>query len=64
MDYFGHLGVVPRLLDPAGDIADPIGCDQPVYDECGQQIWRHLEGFVAEIAPTSAPRPQEGAGSL
>ena len=44
-DYFGHLGVSPRLLDPAGDIADPIGGDQPVYDECSQQIWGHLGGF-------------------
>ncbi|HZV05166.1 MAG TPA: Sua5/YciO/YrdC/YwlC family protein [Gemmataceae bacterium] len=61
MDYFGHLGVVPRLLDPAGDIADPIGGDQQVYDECGQQIWRHLETFVGEIAPTSPQRQQEGA---
>jgi protein-tyrosine phosphatase len=54
MDYFGHLGIVPRLLDPAGDIADPIGCAQAVYDECGQQIWRHLEAFVAEILPSEA----------
>jgi L-threonylcarbamoyladenylate synthase len=53
-DYFGYLGVVPRLLDPAGDIADPIGGDQPIYDECGQQIWRHLAAFVAEIAPSGA----------
>jgi protein-tyrosine phosphatase len=61
MDYFGHLGVVPRLLDPVGDIADPIGSDQQVYDECGQQIWRQLETFVTEIAPTSPQRQQEGA---
>jgi protein-tyrosine phosphatase len=62
MDYFGHLGVMPRLLDPAGDIADPIGGDQAVYDECGQQIWRQLEAFLAEIAPTSPQSQQEGAG--
>jgi protein-tyrosine phosphatase len=62
MEYFGHLGVVPRLLDPAGDIADPIGGDQTVYDECGQQIWRQLEDFLAEIAPTSPQSQQEGAG--
>ncbi|HTU20056.1 MAG TPA: Sua5/YciO/YrdC/YwlC family protein [Gemmataceae bacterium] len=48
-DYFGHLGASPRLLDPAGDIADPIGGDQPVYDECGQQIWELLESLAAEI---------------
>lgn len=62
MDYFGHLGVAPRLLDPAGDIADPIGGDQLVYDECGRQIWQHLEAFVAEIMPTSPQRQQGGAG--
>jgi len=54
MDYFGQLGTVPRLLDPAGDIADPIGGDQPIYDACGQQIWRHLETLVAELLPAEA----------
>ncbi len=49
-DHVAHLGVPPRLLDPAGDIADPIGCDQPVYEACGQQIWNCLESLVAEIA--------------
>jgi protein-tyrosine phosphatase len=48
-DYVGPGGTKPRLLDPAGDIADPIGCEQPIYDECGQQIWGHLETLVAEI---------------
>ncbi|MHB1425600.1 MAG: arsenate reductase/protein-tyrosine-phosphatase family protein [Gemmataceae bacterium] len=56
-DYFGHLGLSPRLLDPNGDIADPIGSAQPVYDECGRQIWRHLRAFVAEIAPGEAQQP-------
>jgi protein-tyrosine-phosphatase/tRNA A37 threonylcarbamoyladenosine synthetase subunit TsaC/SUA5/YrdC len=56
-DYFGQLSVTPRLLDPSGDIADPIGCEQPVYDECGQQIWRCLESFIAEIAPAEAKQP-------
>jgi protein-tyrosine-phosphatase/tRNA A37 threonylcarbamoyladenosine synthetase subunit TsaC/SUA5/YrdC len=58
-NYFGHLGATPRLLDPSGDIADPIGGDQPVYEECSQQIRRCLEAFIAEIAPTS-PQHQEG----
>jgi protein-tyrosine phosphatase len=57
MEYFGHLGIAPRLLDPAGDIADPIGCAQAVYDECGQQIWRHLEAFVTEITGNVPPPP-------
>jgi L-threonylcarbamoyladenylate synthase len=56
-DYFGHLGVVPRLLDPAGDIPDPIGREQPVYDECGQQIWQRLQSLVAEILPSEAQQP-------
>lgn len=59
-DYFGHLGTLPRLLDPAGDIADPIGGDQPIYDSCGKQIWRHLEALVAEIAPHDSERQQGG----
>jgi protein-tyrosine phosphatase len=46
-------GVEPRLLDPAGDIADPIGCDQAVYEECGRQIWSHLEALVDEIVSGS-----------
>ena len=41
---------VPTLV-LIGDIADPIGCDQPVYEECGKQIWHHLESIVAEILP-------------
>ncbi len=32
---FADLGATPRLLSPAGeDIADPIGCDRPVYEQC------------------------------
>lgn len=41
----------PRLLDPAGDVADPIGHPAPVYAACGEQIWRHLEALVAELLP-------------
>jgi protein-tyrosine phosphatase len=49
---FPRLGAVPRLLDARGqDIADPIGQDQSVYEQCGQQIWHHLEGLLAEIHP-------------
>jgi protein-tyrosine phosphatase len=54
MDYLGPLGLTPRMLDPAGDIADPIGGDQPVYDACAQQIRQHLETFVAELLPAEA----------
>jgi protein-tyrosine phosphatase len=48
-ELFAQHGSTPRLLDPAGDIADPIGCDQLIYEECGRQIWCHLEPLVAEI---------------
>lgn len=54
---FGHLGIPLRLLDPGGDIADPIGGDQPVYEECGQQIWQRLEILAAEILPAEAKQP-------
>jgi protein-tyrosine phosphatase len=51
-DGFSRLGAPPQLLDPAGaDIADPIGCEQPVYEQCGQQIWQHLETLVAQLQP-------------
>jgi hypothetical protein len=50
-DRYPRLGGRPRLLAGQGDIPDPIGGDQAVYDECGQEIWRHLEGLVAEVQP-------------
>jgi protein-tyrosine phosphatase len=51
-EQFPRLGVPPRLLDPAGnEIADPIGCDQPVYEQCGQQIWQNLEALVGQLQP-------------
>ena len=56
-DHFGHLGVPPRLLDPAGDITDPLGGDQSVYEECGQQIWQLVERLAAEILPSEATQP-------
>ncbi len=47
---FEQLGCQPRLLSSDGeDIADPIGCDLPVYEECARQIWRHLEKLVEEF---------------
>jgi protein-tyrosine phosphatase len=49
-DQYRHLGPRPRLLSPEGeDVADPIGCDQQVYQECAAQLWRHLQRFVAEL---------------
>jgi protein-tyrosine-phosphatase len=51
-DRFPRPGTRPRLLDPTGgDVADPIGHPPAVYAACGEQIWRHLEPFVAELLP-------------
>jgi protein-tyrosine phosphatase len=50
-DQFPRPSAWPRLLSPQGeDLPDPIGCDQQVYQECGRQIWSHLEGLVGELA--------------
>lgn len=49
MDYFADCGGRIGLLDPNGDIADPIGCDRGVYEECGRQIRQHLEALVTGI---------------
>jgi L-threonylcarbamoyladenylate synthase len=55
LDHYPRLGTTPRLLSPAGeDVPDPIGCDRPVYEACGQQIWQHLEALVADIQPSPA----------
>ncbi len=56
-DYFGEEIVAPCLLDPSGDIADPIGREQSVYDDCAAAIWQHLESFLAEIIPSEASQP-------
>lgn len=57
MEYFGHLGVAPRLLDPSGDIADPIGGDRSIYEVCGQHIWQLVDNLAAEILPSEAKQP-------
>jgi protein-tyrosine phosphatase len=50
---FPRSGVRPRLLSPEGDdVADPIGCEEPVYRECARQVWRHLEALVNELQPS------------
>ena len=51
-EHYPRPGSRPRLLDPAGhDLADPIGHPTSVYEECGEQIWQHLEPLVAELVP-------------
>ncbi len=55
LDRYPRLGAPPRLLNPAGeDVADPIGCDRPVYEACGQEIWQHLEALMTEVQPSPA----------
>jgi protein-tyrosine phosphatase len=44
---FPRQGPRPRLLSAEGqDLPDPIGCDEPVYRECAQQIVRDLERLL------------------
>jgi protein-tyrosine-phosphatase len=55
------LGTRPRLLDAEGqDIADPIGQELAVYEECGRQIGQGLEVFLDDLSlpgsGQSAPR--------
>jgi protein-tyrosine phosphatase len=47
---FRRLRPRARLLSVAGeDVPDPIGGEKEVYQECAQQIRRHLEEFVAQL---------------
>jgi protein-tyrosine phosphatase len=59
---YPHLGPRPQLLSAAGDdIADPVGCERAVYQECAEQLWRHLQRFVAELPlESSSPGPAPG----
>jgi protein-tyrosine phosphatase len=50
LDRYPRLGARPRLLSPDGaDLPDPIGQAAPVYEECGEQIWRCLGPLLAEV---------------
>lgn len=60
-ELYRDLAARPRLLDPAGgDLADPVGCDRPIYEECARQIWHWLEPFVAELHPRASNAPANG----
>jgi protein-tyrosine phosphatase len=49
LDRYPRLGARPRLLRPDGaDLPDPVGQAQPVYEECGEQVWRCLEPLLTE----------------
>jgi protein-tyrosine phosphatase len=51
---FRRLRPQARLLSGTGeDVPDPIGGEQEVYQECAQQIWRHLEELVADLPAES-----------
>jgi protein-tyrosine phosphatase len=50
LERYPRLGARPRLLRPDGaDLPDPVGQAQPVYEECGEQIWRCLDSLLAEV---------------
>jgi protein-tyrosine phosphatase len=60
---YPHLGPRPQLLSAEGeDVADPVGCDLSVYQECAEQLWRHLQRFVAEL-PLESNTPGSAAGA-
>jgi protein-tyrosine phosphatase len=45
-----------RLLNPGGiDLADPVGCDQPVYVDCAARIWADLDVLLTEVLSTTSP---------
>jgi L-threonylcarbamoyladenylate synthase len=47
---FGGLGPRPQLLSEHGeDLADPIGCEQAIYQECAQRILRDLETLLPKF---------------
>jgi tRNA threonylcarbamoyl adenosine modification protein (Sua5/YciO/YrdC/YwlC family) len=61
---FPNLGPRPRLLDPdGGDVADPVGGEHAVYEECAEQLWRHLQRFVAEL-PLESASPGRTPGAV
>ena len=60
-ERYRGLAARPRLLSPAGDdLADPVGCPRPVYEECARRIWGCLESFVEEFHPSASNAPPNG----
>ncbi len=48
--FFPEAVGVARLLAPDGeDIADPVGCEQEVYEACARRIWACLDELLAEL---------------
>jgi protein-tyrosine phosphatase len=55
LEYLPRLGCRPQLLRADGqDVADPIGQDAAVYQDCGRQIWEQLAPLVDELVPCKA----------
>jgi protein-tyrosine phosphatase len=45
-----------RLLNAGGiDLADPVGCDKPVYVDCAARIWADLDVLLADVHATASP---------
>jgi protein-tyrosine phosphatase len=47
---FPEAAEAARLLAPEGeDIADPVGCELEVYQDCARRIWACLDVLLAEL---------------
>jgi protein-tyrosine phosphatase len=54
---FPNAGFVPRVLCPDGiDVADPLGRDLTVYQECARRLQQNLEPWVQELLQKEAIR--------
>jgi protein-tyrosine-phosphatase len=48
--HYPSAGTRYRLLSPEGeDLPDPIGCERPVYQQCAEQIMRHLRKLLPDL---------------
>jgi L-threonylcarbamoyladenylate synthase len=43
------VGIVRLLAPESEDIADPVGCELEVYEDCARTIWTCLDGLLAEL---------------
>lgn len=48
-EAFPRLAARPRLLAPHGDVPDPIGSAEDVYQECARIIAQHVERLLPEV---------------
>ncbi|HEV3080139.1 MAG TPA: L-threonylcarbamoyladenylate synthase [Gemmataceae bacterium] len=48
--HYPSAGTRFRLLSPEGeDLPDPIGCERLVYQQCAEQIMRHLRKLLPDL---------------